>query len=141
MKNSLMQTPNDNKVFEETILEINEYIINRGNVPVNIFISKLITGVIIRSISYEIKLTPNGFATLTNQAFNSIDELYYFIKSIFDQKKVAIQEVSNRMMKLILNIFNRKVEIFLASKKEINCYIINDLFNKYLRLEKNVSSL
>ena len=45
------------------------------------------------------------------------------------------------MMKLILNIFNKKVEIFLASKKEINGYIINDLFNKYLRLEENVSNL
>jgi hypothetical protein len=141
MKNSLIQTPNDNKVFEEAILEINEYIINRGNVPVNIFITKLRTGVVIRSISYEIKLTPNGFATLTNQAFMSIDELYYFLKSVFDQKKVAIQEVSNRMMKLILNIFNKKVELFLASKKEINGYIINDLFNKYLRLEENVSNL
>ena len=141
MKNSLIQTPNDNKILEETVLEINEYIINRGNVPVNIFISKLRTGVVIRSISYEIKLTPNGFATLTNQAFKSIDELYYFLKSVFDQKKVAIQEVSNRMMKLILNIFNKKVEIFLASKKEINGYIINDLFNKYLRLEENVSNL
>lgn len=141
MKNSLIQTPNDNKVFEETILEINEYIINRGNVPINIFISKLRTGVIIRSISYEIKLTPNGFTTLTNQVFQSIDELYYFLKNVFDQKNVAIQEVSNRMMKLILNIFNKKVEIFLASKKEINGYIINDLFNKYLRLEENVSNL
>lgn len=141
MKNSLIQTPNDNKVFEETILEINEYIINRGNVPINIFISKLRTGVIIRSISYEIKLTPNGFTTLTNQVFKSIDELYYFLKNVFDQKNVAIQEVSNRMMKLILNIFNKKVEIFLASKKEINGYIINDLFNKYLRLEENVSNL
>lgn len=141
MKNSLIQTPSDNKVFEETILEINEYIINKGNVPVNIFISKLRSGVIIRSISYEIKLTLNGFATLTNQAFKSIDELYYFLKSVFDQKKVAIQEVSNRMMKLILNIFNKKVEIFLSSKKEINGYIINDLFNKYLRLEENLSNL
>jgi hypothetical protein len=141
MKNSINQTPKDNRIFDETILDISEFIINRGNGYVTFFVSKGRNNVTIRSISYEIKLTPNDFLTISSQPIKSLDEMYLLIKNIFAQKNVAIQEVSTRMMKLIMNIFNKNIELLLTSKKDINGYIINDLFNKYLRLEESVAKL
>lgn len=141
MKNSINQTPKDNRIFDDTILDISEFIINKGNGFITFFVSKGRNNITIRSISYEIKLTPNDFLTISNQPIKSVDEMYLLIKNIFAQKNVAIQEVSTRMMKLILNIFNKKIELLLTSKRDINGYIINDLFNKYLRLEENVAKL
>jgi len=141
MKNSINQTPKDNRIFDETILDISEFIINKGNGYVTFFVSKGRNNITIRSISYEIKLTPNDFLTISSQPIKSVDDMYLLIKNAFAQKNVAIQEVTTRMMKLILNIFNKKIELLLTIKKDINGYIINDLFNKYLRLEESVAKL
>ena len=140
-KTSMNQGPNDNRIFDDTILEINEYTIKKGNAPITVFISKGRNSVNIRSISYEIKLTTNGFSIMANQPFKTIDEIYYFLKSVFDQNNVFIQEVSGKMMKLILVVFKKRIELFLTSKKDLNGYIINDLFNKYLRLEENFTKI
>ena len=140
-KSSLNQGPNDNIIVDETILEINEYTIKKGYASITVFISKGKNSVNIRSFSYEIKLTTNGFSIIANQPFKSVDEIYYFIKSIFDQNNVYIQEVSGKIMKLILIIFKKRIELFLTSKKDLNCYIINELFNKYLKLEENFSKI
>ena len=118
MKNSINQTPKDNRIFDETILDISEFILNRGNGFVSFFVSKGRNNVTIRSISYEIKLTPNDFLTISSQPIKSVDEMYLLIKNIFAQKNVAIQEVSTRMMKLIMNIFNKKIELLLTSKQK-----------------------
>ena len=135
------QSLNDNKIYEETISQINEYSIKKDNSPITIFISKGRNNVYIRSISYEIKLTSSVFSTLANQSFNSVDEVYKFLKNIFDENNIFIQEVSSQNMKLILNTSKKKIEIVLSNKKEINSYILNDLFNKYLRLEESITKL
>lgn len=143
MKNiSLRQGPNDNKIYEDTIFEINEFIIPKGNIPLTFFLSKTKNFVIIRSIYYELKLNPNDFSTITKQLFRSIDEIYQFLKNIFEQKNIIIQEISNKMMKLIIAFHGfgqsgtKKIEIYLPCQKEINSYVINDIFSKYLRLEE-----
>ena len=143
MKNiSLRQGPNDNKMYEDTILEINEYIIPKGNASLTFFLSKTKNFVIIRSMYYELKLNPNDFSTITKQLFRSVDEIYQFLKNIFEQKNIIIPEISNKMMKLILSFHGfgqggtKKIEIYLPCQKEINSYIINDIFSKYLRLEE-----
>ena len=139
MKNiSLRQGPNDNKIYEDTLLEINEYIIPKGIIPITFFLSKTKNYVIIRSISYELKLTPNDFSLITKQMFRSIDDIYQLLKNIFEKKAILIQEISNKIMKLIISFYDKKVEIYLPSQKEINCYVINDLFTKYLKLEENI---
>ena len=141
MKN---QSSNYNQLNDETISEINEineYTIKKGNAPITIFISKGRNNVSILSISYEIKLTPNSFSTLSKESFKSVDEIYKFLKGIFEENNVIIQEISSQMMKLILNTSNKKIEILLNNKKEINGYILNDLFNKYLRLEESITKL
>ena len=143
MKNiSLRQGPNDNKMHEDTILEINEYIIPKGNIPLTFFISKTKNYVIIRSIFYELKLNPNDFSKITKDLFRSVDEIYQYLKNIFEKKNIIIPEISNKMMKLIISFHGfgqgamKKIEIYLPCQKEINSYVINDIFSKYLRLEE-----
>ena len=142
MKNySIRQGPNDNKIYEDTLLEINEYVIPKGNIPVTFFLSKTKNYVIIRSISYELKLTPNDFSLITKQMFRSIDDIYQLLKNIFEKKAILIQEISNKIMKIIMSYYDKKLEIYLPSQKEINSYVINDLFTKYVKLEENIKIL
>ena len=136
------QAPNESKIYEDTILEINEYIIPKGTIPITFFISKTKNYVVIRSISYELKLTTNDFSMMLKQIFRSIDEIYIFLKKIFEQKSIIIQEVTSKMMKIVIVLamgqgVQKKVELYLPSQKEINSYIINDLFTRYLKLEEN----
>ena len=103
MKNiSIRQAPNENKMYEDTILEINEYNIQKDTIPITFFISKTKNYVIIRSISYELKLTQNDFSLLFKQIFRTIDEIYLLLKKIFEQKCILIQEITNKTMKLVI---------------------------------------
>jgi hypothetical protein len=71
MKNiSYRQAPNDNRTYinqnniipqMNEILEIKEYFLKKGNLSFMIIISKTRLNVTKKSISYEIKLTPNEF--------------------------------------------------------------------------------
>ena len=143
MKNiSIRQGPNDNKIYEDAILEINEFIIPKGNIPITFFLSKSKNFVIIRSISYELKITPNEFSRITQQMFRTTDEIFLFLKSILDKKNITILEITSKMMKLMISFYVgnmggiKKLEIYLPSQKDINGYIINDLFTRYLKLEE-----
>ena len=157
MKNiSIRQSPNDNRPYYNTsnvipqmndLLEISEYIIKKGNLSFTIFISKTRANVIIKSISYEVKLTPNEFSMTAKQLFKSIDEVYLYIKNIFEKKNVMIQDINNRMMKLILAAYDmvkggvKQIELYLYIQNNINDFVLNDLFLKYLKLEENMNNL
>ena len=157
MKNiSIRQAPNDNRTYlnqnnitpqMNEVLEINEYILKKGNISFMIIILKTRMNVIIKSISYELKLTPNEFSMTTNQLFKTIDELYLYIKNIFEKKNVIIQDINNRVMKLILGAYDimkggmKQIEIYLYSQNNINDFIFNDLFLKYIKLEENINIL
>ena len=88
MKNiSIRQAPNDNRTYinqnnitpqMNEVLEINEYILKKGNISFMIIILKTRMNVIIKSISYELKLTPNEFSMTANQLFKTVDELYLY---------------------------------------------------------------
>ena len=157
MKNiSIRQSPNDNRPYFNTsnvipqmneFLDISEYIIKKGNISFTIFIFKTRANVIIKSISYEAKLTPNEFSMTTKQLFKSIDEVYLYIKNIFEKKNVMIQDINNRMMKLILATYDmvkvgmKQIELYLYIQNNINDFVFNDLFLKYLKLEENMNNL
>ena len=157
MKNiSYRQAPNDNRTYinqnniipqMNEILEIKEYFLKKGNLSFMIIISKTRLNVTIKSISYEIKLTPNEFSMTANQLFKSVDELYLFIKNIFEKKNVIIQDMNNRIMKLILGAYDminggmKQIEVYLYSQNKINDFILNDLFLKYIKLEENINKL
>ena len=157
MKNiSYRQAPNDNRTYinqnniipqMNEILEMKEYFLKKGNLSFMIIISKTRLNVTIKSISYEIKLTPNEFSMTANQLFKSVDELYLFIKNIFEKKNVIIQDMNNRIMKLILGAYDminggmKQIEVYLYSQNNINDFILNDLFLKYIKLEENINKL
>ena len=157
MKNiSYRQAPNDNRTYinqnniipqMNEILEIKEYFLKKGNLSFMIIISKTRLNITIKSISYEIKLTPNEFSMTANQLFKSVDELYLFIKNIFEKKNVIIQDMNNRIMKLILGAYDminggmKQIEVYLYSQNNINDFILNDLFLKYIKLEENINKL
>ena len=157
MKNiSIRQAPNDNRTYlnqnnitpqMNEVLEINEYILKKGNISFMIIILKTRMNVIIKSISYELKLTPKEFSMTANLLFKTIDELYLYIKNIFEKKNVIIQDINNRVMKLILGAYDimkggmKQMEIYLYSQNNINDFIFNDLFLKYIKLEENINIL
>ena len=132
----LTQNKKDNN---DTILELNEYIITKDNTPIGIYIAKLKDNVQVRSISYELKLTSKNFK-LDDLSFSSIDDLYLFIKNLLEEKKVTIKEISDKMMKVILAINNKKFEISLKKSKETNSSIINEIFNKYSTFQENINT-
>lgn len=135
--------PNLYNIFSnEPVLEIKNYIIIKDNISINIFISKTKECVIIKCISYEIKINSNDFSLLSNITMNSNDELFNMLTGIFEQNNAFIEEISDKMIKLNLSIFdiikgNKKaIQICLMTQNENNGYIINELFNKYLKVEQ-----
>ena len=150
MKNiSTRQGPNDinNKMTDDTILEINEYTIQKGNIPITFFLSKTKSFIIIRSVSYELKITQNDFCLITKLMFRTIDEIYQYLKNIFEKKNVIIQDITSKMMKLIISFYDmnqhsvNKIDIYLKSQKDINGYVLNDLFTKFIKMEENMNNL
>ena len=157
MKNiNIRQSQNDNHQYLNNpnvspqineILEISDFVIKKGNIPSKIYLTKTRTNVIIKCISYEVRLTPNEFSMKANQLFKSIDELYLFIKNIFEKKNAIAQDVNNRMIKLILATYDmvkggvKQIELYLYTQNNINDFILNDLYFKYLKLEENFNAL
>ena len=155
MKNiNIRQSPNDNRPYlnssnmiqqQGEFIEISEYFLKKGNIPFTVFIAKSRYYVLIKTISYEIKLTPNEFSMTAKQLFKSIDEIYLFLKNIFEQKNVAIKDINNRVLKLILatNVQGgiKHIELLLYTQNNVNDFIFNDLFMKYVRVEENLKQL
>ena len=155
MKNiNIRQSPNDNRPYlnssnmiqqQSEIIEISEYFLKKGNIPFTVFIAKSRYYVLMKTISYEIKLTPNEFSMTAKQLFKSIDEIYLFLKNIFEQKNVAIKDINNRVLKLILatNVQGgiKHIELLLYTQNNVNDFIFNDLFMKYVRVEENLKQL
>ena len=83
MKNiNIRQSPNDNRSYlnssnmiqqQGEFIEISEYFLKKGNIPFTMFIAKARNYVLMKTISYEIKLTPNEFSMTAKQLFKSID--------------------------------------------------------------------
>ena len=155
MKNiNIRQSPNDNRPYlnssnmiqqQGEFIEISEYFLKKGNIPFTVFIAKSRYYVLMKTISYEIKLTPNEFSMTAKQLFKSIDEIYLFLKNIFEQKNVAIKDINNRVLKLILatNVQGgiKHIELLLYTQNNVNDFIFNDLFMKYVRVEENLKQL
>jgi hypothetical protein len=155
MKNiNIRQSPNDNRPYlnssnmiqqQGEFIEISEYFLKKGNIPFTVFIAKSRYYVLMKTISYEIKLTPNEFSMTAKQLFKSIDEIFLFLKNIFEQKNVAIKDINNRALKLILatNVQGgiKHIELLLYTQNNVNDFIFNDLFMKYVRVEENLKQL
>ena len=59
---------------------------------------------------------------------------------LLEEKKVSIKEISDKMMKIILDINNKTYEISLKVSKETDSSVINEIFNKYSTLQENINT-
>ena len=135
---------------EEEQIDWKEYSLSKDKVKYNIKAGKTRTKIILNCIHYEYKSNLEDLIQIS-KLFNickSIDEIYEFIINLFNKKKVTIKEIiPNKTLKLYLMIYNNikcsdeKVEIVLYYNKHNKHIIINEMFNKYNIIQKEVSRL
>ena len=142
-----IQSININNYEEEYLLDSKIYISEYDNNNLDIYIGKTKSDVIIRILYYEIIISPNNFSLLIKKKFQSIDELYEFIKDIFANKKYEIKGEKENIMRIKLfikdNEINKYKEIVLSLKENFGNYkyFIKNLFNKYIKLEKEMNEI
>ena len=130
-------------IKNQSFLNFKQYIIFYNKAPFDILVGLTKEDVLIKSFNYEKKINKNEFSKLTNVIYNSIEELYEFIKNIFEQNKVIIKEVTKEKMKLMIIIYDalkmkeKEIEINLLSQL-INEDYISKLIDKYSKLEKDL---
>ena len=130
-------------IKNQSFLNFKQYKIYYNKTPFDILIGLTKEDVLIKSFNYDKKINKNEFSKLTNVIYNSVEELYEFIKNIFEQNKVIIKEVTKEMMKLIIIIYDalkmkeKEIEINLLSQL-INKDYIAKLIDKYSKLEKDL---
>ena len=136
-----INTPN---ALEEEILVKKEYKINYLSDYINIIIEKTKNNIIIRSDYYELKLNIENLSLLTKAIFKSIDESFEYINNIFNQNKFRIKEKNTKYIRLIIIIYDiikckeKEIELFLKENFDNQNYLIKELFNKYMKLGKEI---
>ena len=136
-----ISTPYD---LDEIIISKNEYKVNYLSDYITITIEKTKDNIIIRSNYYELKLNIENLSILTKTIYKSIDEVYEFINNIFIQNKFIIKDKNSQMISIIIIIYdnikgkNKKIELLLKENFDNKNYLIKDLFNKYMKLEKEI---
>ena len=137
-----MMTPNANNM--EEILMRKEYKAIYLSQIYNIIIEKTNYNINIRSTYYQLKLNKEQMSSLTNTIFNSIDETFDFIINIFNQNKYYIKGIASNSLILIIQIYDiingnqKEIELYLNENFEDKNYLIKELFNKYIRIEKDI---
>ena len=137
-----MMTPNANNM--EEILMRKEYKAIYLSQIYNIIIEKTNYNINIRSAYYQLKLNKEQMSSLTNTIFNSIDETFDFIINIFNQNKYYIKGITSNSLILRIQIYNiingnqKEIELYLNENFEDKNYLIKELFNKYIKIEKDI---
>ena len=133
--------------IKEKLIKINEYIIKKNNISIDIILGKTTDNIIIRSFYYQFKFNQNDLSLITKVNYNSLDEAYQFIKNSFEQEKVFVKDITKSMIKLIINIYDikknkeKEIEICLKAKLINDGYIIYNLVNKYFELEQKINNI
>ena len=137
-----MMTPNANNM--EEILMRKEYKAIYLSQIYNIIIEKTNYNINIRSTYYQLKLNKEQMSSLTNTIFNTIDETFDFIINIFNQNKYYIKGIKSNSLILRIQIYDmingnqKEIELYLNENFEDKNYLIKELFNKYIRIEKDI---
>ena len=137
-----MMTPNENKI--EEVIKRKEYKAIYLSEIYNIIIEKTNKNINIRSIYYQLKLDKEQMSALTNTIFNSIDETFEFIINIFNQNKYYITGITSNSLILRIQTYDikkrkqKEIELYLNQNFEDKNYLIKELFNKYIKLEKDI---
>ena len=107
-------------------IDFKEYKIDYNKSSFDILIGLIKEGVIIKSLTYNTKISQNDLSKLTNVIYNSTEELYEFIKNIFEQKKAIIKEVTKEKMILIIIIY----DALKMKEKEIEINLICQIYTE-----------
>ena len=134
--------------LDEDQIDSKEYILSKDKIKYNIKIGKTRTKIIISCNHYEYKSNLEDLIQVSKlfSICKSIEEVYEFIIHLFIKKKVSIKEIiPNSTLKLFFIIYNNikssdeKVEIILDNNKYNKHIIINELFNKYNSVQKELN--
>ena len=134
----------------EEQIEFKEYSISKDNIKYNIKISLTKGKININCIHYENKFNLDELIKISKlfSICKSIEEVYEFIINLFNKKKISIKEIiPNKILKIYLKIYNNiksteeKVEIVLYYNKFNKHIIINEMYNKYNVLQKELNKV
>ena len=140
-----MKTPKEGNV--EEIRMRKEYKANYLSEIYNIIIEMTNSNIIIRNTYYELKLSPQNLSLLTNIIFNSTNEAFEFIINIFNQNRYYIKRIFSNKILLGIQIYDnikgqqKEIELELKENFEDKDYLIKELFNKYIRIEKDLNEV
>ena len=134
--------------MEKEIINKKEYILIKDNINYNISIYIENYSINIKCLLYEIKLNFRELSNLININFDTIQDEFNFIINLFINKNILIKEIiiNNRIIlsiKLNKNNSSQKQDFFLylIYKKLNKDYIINELYNANINLEKEKKSM
>ena len=120
---------------------------NYNNERIKLTIGKADKDVFIRSSYYGLKLTPNEIKLLTNFSFDSIDQLFNFIKNRFIKNQFKIKNITSNDLSLIIqtrdpiNERYKEIELVLSENFENKEYIFKDLYYKNLQQNQNNNNM
>ena len=132
---------------QEELLTKNEYKVKYNSDFITLMIGKTKSDIIIRSSYYEIKMNQENLFLLNKTKYNSIDESYEFLVSMFNQNKFRIKEKSSNIIKLIIKIDDKikrkekELELCLSENFNNKNILIKELFNKYMNIEKEINEI
>ena len=143
----LEEDEDETLIKDYPIIETNEYLLSKNNISYTIKLCKTKNKIILIYNFYELKLTLNELIN-TNILFNvcrTIDDVYKLILTLFNKKKVKIKEIiDNKLISLTLTIKSyiddeeQNFDLVLLYKNQNKDFIINDIYNKYNILQKDI---
>ena len=149
METKLIVVEPNNK-FEEIILESISFILKLKDISHTITLCKAKTCIIFLSDNYELKLNLKEFIyiSILFNVCKTNDDIYKLLISLFKKKKVKIKEIkANQMLTIELALNNsiddeeQIINLILLYRSQNKDYIINDIYNKYNYLKKEMTSI
>ena len=133
------------KNLNEKINYKSEYKLMKNNVIYSIIVYMTNDLIFIKCLSYEVKLQFGELSNYINMKFNKLEEEYNYLNNLFISKCIEIKEIviDNRIVLTVKIYKNNKNEyyyiyIILLYNGINKDYIINKLYNKNIKLEKEL---
>ena len=123
-----------------SMYKIKECLLLQDGTVYKFILSSLESDINIKCNQYEKKINLNELSSLTHKRFNSIDESFKYMSKLFDDNKIKIKSINNRLIKLsfYLSGFNQEeVEINLDYDENNTNSILEDLNNINNKLRKD----
>ena len=125
------------------ILNEKEYQLKKGNIFYKFILYLTNDSILIKCLSYEIKLKVGEFSKLIKINVNSLKEEFNYLDSLFTNGHTEIKEVieNNRIILNMKISQNNNTFLYLSFKGLNKDFTINNLYNRNANLEKEISKL